>query len=106
MERGESNEGSSAAPLEVGIRIQWVLQPVLAAVRPPGASTWLYNGQQGATFAAPVTYLINLTKGDTNSTFHCRVAIEWIPVSDENELVMVAKTKARKATKDGATLQR
>lgn len=22
-------------------------------------------------FAAPVTYLINLTKGDTNSAFHC-----------------------------------
>jgi hypothetical protein len=35
-----------------------------------------------------------------------RVAIEWIPVSDENELVMVAKTEARKATKDGATPQR
>jgi ribonuclease HI len=35
-----------------------------------------------------------------------RVAIEWIPVSDENELVMVAKTDAREATKDGATPRR
>lgn len=35
-----------------------------------------------------------------------RVAIEWIPVRDENELLKMAKTEAREATKDGATPQR
>lgn len=31
-----------------------------------------------------------------------RVVIKWIPVSVKNKLVMVAKTKARKAAKDRA----
>ncbi|OAQ57605.1 reverse transcriptase [Pochonia chlamydosporia 170] len=35
-----------------------------------------------------------------------RVAIEWSPVSDDNELVLLAKSKAREATKSGAVPDR
>jgi hypothetical protein len=34
------------------------------------------------------------------------VVIEWIPVSDDNEMLTMAKTEAREATNDGATPQR
>ena len=34
-----------------------------------------------------------------------RVAIAWIPASDDNELLKLAKNQARKATNDGATPQ-
>jgi hypothetical protein len=35
-----------------------------------------------------------------------RVVMEWIPVSDNNEMLTMAKTEAREATRDGAMPQR